>query len=103
MFRLTSISHDKNYKTTFAATIEAYNYPFYGVQFHPERQIYQQNILTGYNRTIESLNFNRYFADTFIKEVRKNPNTYNKDKHKIIQHYPLIATDLACNNVFVFE
>jgi gamma-glutamyl hydrolase len=36
MFKPTSLSYD-NKGQVFVASMEAYNYPFYGVQFHPEK------------------------------------------------------------------
>ena len=37
MFMLTSISHDNEMDSTFAATMESPHYPFFGTQFHPEK------------------------------------------------------------------
>ena len=39
MFIMTSISHDDEYDSTFVSTMESPTYPFYGTQFHPERQV----------------------------------------------------------------
>lgn len=39
MFRPTSVSYDNKGKV-FVASMESDKYPFYGVQFHPEKQQY---------------------------------------------------------------
>lgn len=36
-YKIVNISYDRN-KKPFVSTIEAYDYPFYGVQWHPERK-----------------------------------------------------------------
>ena len=62
-----SLNHDKN-GLEFISTIEHITYPFYGIQFHPEKNIYEwvdgKNIPHGKNATIVS----QYFANFFIEE-----------------------------------
>lgn len=37
MYKLTSVSYELSTGNPFSATIEGYNYPFFGTQFHPEK------------------------------------------------------------------
>jgi gamma-glutamyl hydrolase len=58
------------------AAMEAYDYPFFGVQFHPEKpeSIFYEaaNIV----HTETSMKYNREFADFFVDKCRKNFNKY---------------------------
>lgn len=65
-----SINYDKN-GYEFISTIEDKKYPFYGIQFHPEKNVYEwiegKNIPHGKHATI----VNQFFANFFVDEGRK--------------------------------
>ena len=63
-FKIVSTSVDRKNKV-YVSTIEARHYPFYGVQWHPERSSEMD-----------------YFVKFFIKEMRKNPKKRSKNKTK---------------------
>ena len=102
MFRLTSTNTDPRTNLTFSATIEGVKYPFFSTLFHPEKQIYQQNQDCGYNRSKISIDLNRHFGDTFIKEARKNKNTYDSKQHDLIENYKLHVTLGEAGTIFLF-
>ena len=55
--------------------MEAFKYPFYGVQFHPEK--YMSFEPSGnFLHTQFVIENNRYFADFFINEAKKNNNKF---------------------------
>ena len=66
-FRVMSVNKDWN-GFEFISTLEHVILPFYGTQFHPEKNIYEwingKNIPHGDNATKTS----QYFADFFIKD-----------------------------------
>ncbi|KAL4459347.1 hypothetical protein ABPG74_017960 [Tetrahymena malaccensis] len=65
----------------FIASIEFQDYPIYGVQFHPEKNLFEPKVDA--NRDELSLNVCRYFVEFFIKECQKNKNSFeNKDEIK---------------------
>ena len=63
-YKIVSTSVDRKNKS-YISTIEARHYPFYGVQWHPERSSEMD-----------------YFVNFFIKEMKKNPKRINKRKTK---------------------
>ena len=69
-YKLTSISYTPLEGKPFGATMEAYNYPFFGTQFHPEKTMDMFNDDTGINHTWESITLNRYFSDKFLSYAR---------------------------------
>ena len=106
IFKLTSTCHDKNYNTTFACSIESDKYPFMGVQFHPEKQIYEWYDDVGLNHDWESIQMNRYFADTFVKQTREQSNVagdFSKVQGMIIENFDFFVTDLPLGNVYMFD
>jgi len=66
-FRVLSLNHDKK-GLEFISTLEHKGYPFYGVQFHPEKNLYEwvtgKNIPHGRNATLAA----QYFANFFVNE-----------------------------------
>ena len=60
----------------FVAIIESHHFPFYGVQWHPER-----------NREMDA------FVKFFVKEVKKS-----KRKIKYIKRHPMFTKKINCFN-----
>jgi gamma-glutamyl hydrolase len=70
MFKATSYCYDTN-GNTFVNTMEAYSYPFYGIQFHPEiSSAYSDDLMEYYND---------YLAEFFIAKAALNGNSYGTD------------------------
>ncbi|KAL0107080.1 hypothetical protein PUN28_015548 [Cardiocondyla obscurior] len=95
-FHVLSLNHDKN-DLEFISTIEHKQFPFYGLQFHPEKNLYEwvtgKNIPHGSNATIVS----QYFANFFVNEARKNSHefrTKEEEKQSLIYNYPITYTAL---------
>ena len=87
MFQPTAISYDNKGKA-FVAAMESFEYPFYGVQFHPEKQqfVYYPTVKIDHSvdtlcnnewDSIDAIAFNRYFADFFIGECRLNDRHFD--------------------------
>lgn len=73
-YKIVSTSKDRKGRV-FVSTIEGRHYPFYGVQWHPERS--------------SEMN---YFAKFFIRELKKNRNKIRKHKTK------LFSKKIKCDN-----
>ncbi|XP_025152457.1 chitobiosyldiphosphodolichol beta-mannosyltransferase isoform X2 [Harpegnathos saltator] len=93
-FRVMSLNHDK-LGQEFISTLEHKNYPFYGMQFHPEKNIYEwktgKNIPHGINATRVA----QYFADFFINEARRNSHRFStpqEEERSLIYNYPVTYT-----------
>ena len=104
MFVPTSTSTDPVSGDTFVATMESPNYPFYGTQFHPERVLTMYNA-DSINHTWTSVQYNRFFADRFLEDVRQNTNScgsFSDCQSLIIQNYPVTVTTTYFGNVYAF-
>lgn len=61
--------------TRFIAIFEALKYPFYGVQFHPEKPAYEFAKLRHQRQiphSMQAVAASRFFADFFVNETRKS-------------------------------
>ncbi|XP_072947625.1 gamma-glutamyl hydrolase-like isoform X2 [Epargyreus clarus] len=74
-WRATSYSNDY-FGIKFIASFENKKYPFYGVQFHPEKVAYEWKLSKNHPHTAEAVKANRYFMDFFVSECRKNFHTF---------------------------
>lgn len=101
-YRILGTSLDMSGKE-YIAIIENVKYPIYGVQFHPEKVMFEWNQL--YNdylpRTYGAIVANTFFGQFFINEVRKGPGHLTSDdqkwvdKHVIYNFYPVCT---GCEN-----
>lgn len=61
------------------STVEAKDYPFYAVQFHPERPANDQNKDWNINHSIASILFSQELARFFVHESRKNDHRMDQE------------------------
>ncbi|XP_020278169.1 gamma-glutamyl hydrolase-like [Pseudomyrmex gracilis] len=95
-FRVISLNRDKR-GLEFISSLEHKFYPFYGVQFHPEKNLYEwvtgKNIPHGHNATLVT----QYFANFFVSEASKNLQEFPSKQDEalsLIYNYPVIYTAL---------
>ncbi|XP_060869860.1 gamma-glutamyl hydrolase A-like [Metopolophium dirhodum] len=83
-----TVNKDEN-NLTFISTVEAKNYPFVGLQFHPEKNAYEweRNDSHSWSAVYSA----RYFYDWFVNECRQNKHRYMKNsilENELIYNYP---------------
>ncbi len=77
---------------TFVASVENKKYPFFGVQFHPEKISYEWRTPL---HTSNALKVNRYFFDFFVNQTRSNNQHFNnpaKETKILIYNFPVTYT-----------
>ncbi|EGC36406.1 hypothetical protein DICPUDRAFT_31892 [Dictyostelium purpureum] len=70
----TNVDRDGN---TFISTIEAKNYPIYGVQWHPEKPIFEWWDQEVMNHSFMSVLSNQYTSNFFVNECRKSSHSFS--------------------------
>ncbi|XP_026762445.1 gamma-glutamyl hydrolase A-like isoform X1 [Galleria mellonella] len=88
-WRVTSYSNDDK-GVQFIATIENKRYPFYGVQFHPEKNSFEWKQSKNYPHSSDAVRANRYFMDFFLNECRKSSHTFrnvDEENEYLIYNY----------------
>jgi hypothetical protein len=62
-----SLNHDKK-GLEFISTLEHRKYPFYGVQFHPEKNLYEWVTEKNIPHGSHAVQISQYFANFFVNE-----------------------------------
>ncbi|KAG8441186.1 hypothetical protein GDO86_006798 [Hymenochirus boettgeri] len=74
-YRVLSTNRDEN-GVEFVSTMEARNYPIYGVQWHPEVNRFQWSSDYAFPHSPSAVWISQYFADFFVNEARKSQNHF---------------------------
>lgn len=85
--------------------MESVKYPFYGSQFHPEKQAFSFYPDGGFNHSPLAIMLNRYFGDFFIHECRRSNNSFasfDEEMVELIENYDLIMTNGYYSGVYSF-
>lgn len=91
----------------FLSTMEAYKYPFYGTQWHPEKNVYQWSIKYALNHDDHAVKVTQYFADFFISEARKSQHHFpclDCEIKALIDNYkPVFSGDADFLEMYYFD
>jgi len=107
MFRVTSMNLDRQGKP-FVSSIESDFYPFYGVQYHPEKNPFEYATYHGtdipyesINHSPDSIHFSLHLANFFVNVTRQNMHTHtNFDTYPPVNTYE-VKRSLAFQEYFV--
>jgi gamma-glutamyl hydrolase len=58
----------------FVSTVEAYDYPYFMTQYHPEKNSFEWRI--GAKRTYNAISVEQKFVNTFVRFARQNSNRF---------------------------
>lgn len=92
-FKVLSTNTDG--RITFVSTVEAYRFPFYGTQWHPEKNAFEWR-----SRPIPhsplAIKSAFYIADFFVNEARKSFHSFRSEKEErkalIYNYNPVLGT-----------
>ncbi|XP_069587504.1 gamma-glutamyl hydrolase [Ranitomeya imitator] len=86
----------------FISTFEAYHYPIYGVQWHPEKNPFEWKKTSDISHVAEAVHVAFYMADFFVNEARKSQHQFSEDAEA---QFPLIYNYCPkyTGNISVFE
>lgn len=79
----------------FISTIEHRFYPFYGVQFHPEKNLFEWVRNKNISHTAHAIIASQYFAEFFVNEARKSDHHFLDAKTEdlyVIYNFPSTFT-----------
>ncbi|KAG8441187.1 hypothetical protein GDO86_006799 [Hymenochirus boettgeri] len=74
-YHILSTNRDDN-GVEFVSTMEARNYPIYGVQWHPEVIFFKRSSDYAFLHSPSAVWISQYFADFFVNEARKSQNHF---------------------------
>ncbi|XP_073969598.1 LOW QUALITY PROTEIN: gamma-glutamyl hydrolase-like [Rhodnius prolixus] len=93
-WRVLSINTDGEHKE-FISSMQAYKYPYVGVQFHPEKVSFEWSITQNNPHSMLAIKANRLFYDWLVQEARQNKHHFNdskKEKSALIYNYQQVYT-----------
>lgn len=79
----------------FISSIEHRRYPFYGIQFHPEKNIFEWVRNKNISHTRHAIQASQYFADFLVNEARKSDHHFADSKTEdqfVIYNFPVEFT-----------
>ncbi|CAI2375635.1 unnamed protein product [Moneuplotes crassus] len=103
-YRITSTSSDR-IGQKFVSSVEHYNYPFYGLQFHPEKPSYIWIKDKNIPHSPEAIKFSQDLIINFVKECRKNFNAFESRKIEnklMIENAFLNLTLTTSQDIYLF-
>jgi len=93
-FHIISTNKDRN-GDVFISTVEAKEHPIYGVQWHPEKPLFEWNPTEAMNHSTDSVLANQYTADFFVTEARKSSHhfpSFDLESQSLIYNYQPVYT-----------
>lgn len=107
-FRVTSTARDDDGKT-FVTSVEAYDYPIYGIHFRPDAVSYLRKYDLDVPNTYEAIRAARGFGNFFVQNCKENNKNKLEDADYVLysfidpyNHSPIF--DIAVDNfVYSFE
>uniref|UniRef100_A0A3Q1HGA5 folate gamma-glutamyl hydrolase n=1 Tax=Anabas testudineus TaxID=64144 RepID=A0A3Q1HGA5_ANATE len=82
-------------KIQFVSTMEAYRYPFYAVQWHPEKTQYEWKNKAGMVHSTSAVRASFYTASFFVSEAMKSRHSFSSSVEE--------ASALIYNNTAVYK
>ncbi|NWZ20809.1 GGH hydrolase, partial [Asarcornis scutulata] len=82
-------------KVEYISTMEAYKYPIYSVQWHPEKNPFEWKKSTGIPHSSSAVRAAYYIADFFVNEARKSLHRFpseDEERKELIYNYTPIYT-----------
>ncbi|XP_002166220.1 gamma-glutamyl hydrolase A [Hydra vulgaris] len=107
MFQILSTNLDRDGRE-FVSTVEGIKYPFYGTQWHPEKNIFEWTPFQAINHGPTAVKVTQHFANFFVNEARRNKNKFASEEELeslLIMNYKLIwgAGVSAFGQIYIFQ
>lgn len=97
-WRVMSLNDDQSeVPVRFISTMEHRTYPFYGVQFHPEKVLYEWVENYNISHLAEAAHASQYFSRFFVEECRKSSHAFSsfqEENRHLIYNFPVTFSAL---------
>lgn len=107
-FDILAANKDRN-DLEFISAFESKSYPFYSIQFHPEKNQFEFILGKDIPHSMKAVQMSQYFANFFVEEARKNDNSFGdwlQEQKALIYNYNPVFTGLqnsSYEQVYVFK
>ena len=104
-YYLLGVSYDQK-GLEYVAIVENKKYPFYGLQFHPEKNlfIWKKDLNVPHSPT--SIELSQYISNFFIGEARKNFNHFGSEEelfNRLVENDILELTTSAAQDIYLYK
>jgi len=99
-FRIISWNTDRANKA-FISSVEAFKYPIYALQWHPEKVAFEWSVTEGIDHSSDSVEANQYVAEFFLSEARKSTHSFSSPQEEyksLIYNYSPVYTSSFDNS-----
>jgi len=100
-FTLLASNVDRKNKP-FASAYEAIEAPIYGVQFHPERNSFEWDLVERVSHSTQAIRSMQYLGDFFVDEARRNSHSFSDPKEEmkrlIYQWCPMFTGNMTADS-----
>lgn len=96
-YKRLSTNRDKEGKKEFVSTAEAYDYPFFAAQWHPEKNPFEWTLEEAVNHSKEAVLVTQYMADFFVDQARLSKHSFpsqEEEEDALIYKYPAVYCDV---------
>ncbi|CDW58884.1 Peptidase C26 domain containing protein [Trichuris trichiura] len=77
IFSTLTLSRSDKKKVTFISTIEHNRFPFYGIAWHPEKNVYEQHSSLNLSRSNAAIEMAHYLARLLVREAQRSKHTFS--------------------------
>ncbi|KAK3725012.1 hypothetical protein QZH41_017470, partial [Actinostola sp. cb2023] len=80
-FRIVATNRDRK-NIEFVSMVEGINYPFYGSQFHPEKNQFEWTLKENINHSYQAIEAMQYLANFFVNQARMSGHKFASTKEE---------------------
>ncbi|GFS15086.1 gamma-glutamyl hydrolase [Elysia marginata] len=88
-YQVLSTNHGRD-NLEFVSLMEAYKYPFYASQWHPEKNVFLWSANSAINHDFHAIRVSQYMANFFVNEARKSTHQFDsaqEEAREMIENY----------------
>jgi len=108
LFKITSTSIDRD-GLPFVSTIESFQMPLYGIQYHPEKHNFEYGLAPNSTLPYEAINHSKDAVDLsihlalfFVDRVRKNAQRYDMIyRHPFVYQYEMKSNLIGFEQIYI--
>ena len=75
-YKIVATSYSTDFTIKYIAMVEGKKYPFYAVQFHPEKNVYKFYPGDDVVHTLDAIRMSQFFSLFFVNEARLNAHSF---------------------------
>mmetsp|Transcript_8004 Transcript_8004/g.9079 ORF Transcript_8004/g.9079 Transcript_8004/m.9079 type:complete len:179 (-) Transcript_8004:31-567(-) len=103
-YNILSVSYDRK-GVEYISSYEHKKYPFFGSQFHPEKNSFIWKTDLNVPHSQEAIELGQYISNFFVTQAKMNTNHFADDKTErslLVENYKTVFTDTLSQDIYLF-